>query len=235
MRGRVPSVVALLCLGAWIATPIGQEPAPLAGAVDGEILVKFNAQAPASRRDAALAAAGGQRIKRFAAVDLDHVRLPRGRRVADAIAGLLASGTVIAAQPNYIRRIAATPPPNDFLWVNDTANGFYGLKKIQADLVWAAPHNNTGSSAVIVADIDTGVQYTHPDLAANMWTNPGEIAGNGSMTMGMGTWMMCTASTPSPIAGIRWTITGTARTPPAPLARSATTAPTTSPAPRPSA
>ncbi len=178
MRGRLPSVVALLCLGAWIATPIGQEPAPQAGAVDGEILVKFSAQAPASRRDAALVAAGGQRIKRFAAIDLDHVRLPRGRRVADAIAGLLASGTVIAAQPNYIRRIAAAPPPNDFLWVNDTANGFYGLKKIQADLVWAAPHNNTGSSAVIVADIDTGVQYTHPDLAANMWINPGEIAGN---------------------------------------------------------
>ena len=27
--------------------------------------------------------------------------------------------------------------------------------------------------------LDTGVQYTHPDLAANMWRNPGEIAGNG--------------------------------------------------------
>ncbi len=85
---------------------------------------------------------------------------------------------MLAAQPNYIRRITAAPPPNDFLWVNDTANGFYGLKKIQADLVWAAPHNTTGSSAVVIADIDTGVKYTHPDLAANMWINPGEIAGN---------------------------------------------------------
>ena len=132
----------------------------------------------AARRNAALSAVGGQRIKRFATIDLDHVRLPRGRAAAEAIAELLASGTVIAAQPNYIRRITAAPPPNDFLWLNDTANGFYGLKKIQADLVWAAPHNNTGSSAVVVADIDTGVKYTHPDLAANMWINPGEIAGN---------------------------------------------------------
>ena len=36
-----------------------------------------------------------------------------------------------------------------------------------------------GLPGVVVAGIDTGVDYTHPDLAANMWHNPGEIAGNG--------------------------------------------------------
>ena len=38
---------------------------------------------------------------------------------------------------------------------------------------------STGSRDLIVGVVDTGIDYTHPDLAANMWVNPGEIAGNG--------------------------------------------------------
>jgi subtilisin family serine protease len=51
----------------------------------------------------------------------------------------------------------------------------YGLKKIGADAAWDTV---TGEN-VTVAVIDTGVDYTHVDLANNVWTNAGEIPGNG--------------------------------------------------------
>ena len=38
---------------------------------------------------------------------------------------------------------------------------------------------STGSANVVVANIDTGIRYTHPDLAANIWRNPGETNNNG--------------------------------------------------------
>lgn len=180
MRGRLFLFGALLTLISLGATPSGQQPSPGGPqAVDGELLVRFREDAGTARRDVALAAIGGQRIKRFEAIATDHVRVPRGRRAADLIATLLATGDVVAAQPNFIRRIVSAPPPNDFFWINDATYGFYGVKKVQAHLVWAPPHSNTGSSSIVIADIDSGVKYTHPDLAANMWVNPGEIAGNG--------------------------------------------------------
>ncbi len=55
-------------------------------------------------------------------------------------------------------------------------NQLWGMDSIDAPEAWSV---TTGSSSVVVAVIDTGVDYTHVDLAANIWTNPGEIAGNG--------------------------------------------------------
>jgi subtilisin family serine protease len=60
--------------------------------------------------------------------------------------------------------------------VNDPrADELYGLDKIDASGAWQF---SQGDPKVTVAVIDTGVDWTHPDLAANIWTNTREIAGN---------------------------------------------------------
>jgi len=77
---------------------------------------------------------------------------------------------VVRVSPNYRDRVCDTTP-------NDTSYGSqWGLPKIAAPAAW---DTTTGSSDVVIADIDTGVDYNHPDLAANMWHNPNEIAANG--------------------------------------------------------
>ena len=52
----------------------------------------------------------------------------------------------------------------------------WNLNAINAPEVWARGYTGSG---VVVAVIDSGVDYRHPELANNMWVNSGEIAGNG--------------------------------------------------------
>jgi len=99
--------------------------------------------------------------------------------VEDMIAMLRDTPGVLSVEPNYI--VTANDLPNDpefdQLWgLNNTGQtGGTPDADIDAPEAWEI---QTGES-VLVGVIDTGVDYNHPDLINNIWTNPGEIPGDG--------------------------------------------------------
>ena len=109
--------------------------------------------------------------------------------VPEAVNSLKGMPGVEYAEPNYIYTIDATS--NDPYYTNGSLWGMYGSSTspsnqygCQAGTAWAAGH--TGSKNVIVGIIDEGIMKTHEDLAANIWVNPYEIAGNGKDDDGNG-------------------------------------------------
>ncbi len=139
--------------------------------VQGEVLVKLRKGVSKNRSNDLLAAHGAARQENLAGQGWVRVKLRKGQDPQSAIAELQTNPDVEAVQPNFYYHLAATP--NDPMWSNSS---LYGLTRISAPAAWDI---TTGNPSVVVANIDTGMRYTHEDLAANMWTNPGEIQGNG--------------------------------------------------------
>ncbi len=109
-------------------------------------------------------------------VEALHIPGSAPQQVAAALAH---NPAVKIAEPDYVLEVDATNDPGyDELWGLDNRGQTGGLTDVDVDAPEAWAHT-TGSSDVIVAVIDTGIDISHPDLAANIWTNPGEIAGNG--------------------------------------------------------
>ena len=105
-------------------------------------------------------------------VDLKNIhrlRLPLDANILQVVGELEANPAVIYAEPDYLAHLIAAP--NDPLY-----SGQWGLTKISAPAAW---NTTTGSSNVVIAVVDSGMDSSHEDLAAQLWTNPGEIAGNG--------------------------------------------------------
>jgi subtilisin family serine protease len=176
--------VLALCTSVGTAAGPGRakgRPAP-PNAVPGELIVGFAPGVREDQRDHALAAVGAHDERSFGAIRARLVRVAPDGAVA-ARKRLLADPQVRYAEPNYV---VSADGPNDpalaQLWgldnVGQDVNGTAGTPDadIDAPEAWAV---TTGSAGSVVAVVDTGVDFTHPDLAAQEWTNPGEIAGNG--------------------------------------------------------
>ncbi len=183
MQHRAARIVVSGLLAVLVAAPAaaaGPAPVPApAASVDGSspwaagrILVGYAKGATKADRKLAHAAAKASRARPLTgAPGVEVVETPLG--VGEAIGRLKGAKGVRYAQPDYVVRTSFIP--------DDPAYGLqWGLEQASdVDIDASAAWDVTTGASTIVAVIDTGVQLDHPDLAANVWTNPGEIAGNG--------------------------------------------------------
>jgi subtilisin family serine protease len=171
---------------------------PTGAAAPGEVIVKL--QAGASTVDVA-------NIEQQADADQDDQlsdvgsgaiwRIRSRSKSTDQLIGTLRSHPkVVYVEPNYVVHAFATPNDTRYaeLWgMKNTGQTLtcgascYGSPTgtagadIKAEAAWSV---TTGSRSIIVGVVDTGVDYTHNDLAANIWSNPGGIGGCAAGTHG---------------------------------------------------
>ncbi len=111
---------------------------------------------------------------------LVSVQLPEGTSILDAFIQFNLSDNVSYAEPNYKYKLFLAPndPSYSRQWALDNIGQTGGIEDadIDAPEAWDL---STGNPEIIVAITDTGIDYRHPDLAKNMWTNPGETPNNG--------------------------------------------------------
>ncbi len=146
----------------------------------GELIIKFKPGASQSSINRILADLRATPIHRFGRIRAEHDRIGGTMSVPEAIARYKDHPAIQLIEPNYIFSISRTPDDLRFseLWGlrNTGQTGGIPGADISATDAW---DTNTGSSNVIVGVIDTGIDYTHPDLAGNIYTNAGETPGNG--------------------------------------------------------
>jgi subtilisin family serine protease len=152
---------------------------------EGELLVRFKSGVGSEAASSAHAKAGSTVKRKFRALDVEHIRLKQGFSVSKALASYKANPDVEHAEPNYIRKAAVIANDTSFLkqWglhnTGQPIDGYSGTIDADIDAPEAWDIVNS-SSAIVVAVIDTGVDYSHVDLVANIWANVGEICDNSS-------------------------------------------------------
>ncbi|HET9177359.1 MAG TPA: putative Ig domain-containing protein [Terriglobia bacterium] len=149
---------------------------------DGVVLMAFHRDVPKTQQSLIISSVGAREIKQIG-VGVHVLEVGRGS-VLKTIQALKAHPGVRYAEPDYLQTLAASSAPNDtsfgLQWAlqntGQNVNGVTGTSGAD-ERAMAAWGVTTGTNSVVVVILDTGVQYSHPDLQVNMWNNPGGIGG----------------------------------------------------------
>jgi subtilisin family serine protease len=165
----------------WAGGPVlAQEPAatpppPQPEFVSGEILVKFKPGVGLQNARQRLAEVKGSVARTINGIEVLQVKVPPGQEQA-VIAKLRARTDVVYAEPNYL--LYALETPNDPSYIFQ-----WNLDKINMPAAWEITQ---GSSDIVVAIVDSGIDLDHPDFnctvssGASKITNPYNIISSGS-------------------------------------------------------
>ena len=142
---------------------------------DGELLVRFRDGVSQKDKETIFATHGVKRKQQLEGDSgFEKLELPAGRDAKAAVLQLLQNPQVQFAEPNFlISKEDLTPNDPQFnqQWAlqNTGQNGGQFGSDIKANAAW---DKTTGSASTVIAVIDSGIDFTHPDLANNQWTNP---------------------------------------------------------------
>jgi thermitase len=165
-----------------------------------EVLVKVDPRVPKNKIEQCLTSANATLKSKIDELDVLEVKIPTGN-VANAISSLNACSGILYSEPNYYVRMADIIP-DDPGWGNQ-----YGLLAIHAPQGWDL---STGSTAVTIAIVDTGVDLEHVDLAVkivpgfdfvNNDNNPQDDNGHGTHVAGIAA---AATNNDTGIAGVSW-------------------------------
>ena len=152
-------------------------------AIPGEYLIKYKNVSSADKQEIR-SNLRTEALQKTSIVGAELIKTKPGQELNKYYAkALLAAGMIEYIEPNYVIHINRTPNDSSYaeLWgMNNTGQtGGSNDVDIDAPEAWDVTTGATGNSAIVVGIVDTGINYNHPDLAENIWTNPNEIPGNG--------------------------------------------------------
>lgn len=186
-----PVVVLGLLIGtageavAEVSQPYEQADPAVRHFASGEVVVRYRPGTPRAARSDLREDLGATLESTSALKGMQVLDLPADVTVAEAVREAESSSQVLYAEPNY--RVSQQASPNDPMFGEMWSLGWTNSQGINSGIgtprVW---NLTTGSSGVTVAVVDSGIDASHPDLAPNMWSNSGEVAGNGEDDDGNG-------------------------------------------------